>query len=134
MAQAFISQGMDRAEAEALPRAHAITKWLGRDSTDIVPTVGSRTLTEPGWVVVCSDGLWNYASTPAELAAQLAAAGAISADPVVVANRLVEWANSRSGRDNVTVALARYPAVLRPTNLDPATPSLPDVEEPPKHG
>jgi serine/threonine protein phosphatase PrpC/putative hemolysin len=134
MAQAFISQGMDRAEAEALPRAHAITKWLGRDSTDIVPTVGSRTLTEPGWVVVCSDGLWNYASTPAELAAQLAAAGATAADPVTVANRLVEWANSCGGRDNVTVALARYPAVLRPTNLDPATPSLPDVEEPSKHG
>lgn len=134
MAQAFIAKGMDRAEAEALPKAHAITKWLGRDSTDIVPTVGSRTLTEPGWVVVCSDGLWNYASTPAELAAQLAAASATAADPVTVANRLVAWANSRGGRDNVTVALARYPAVLRATNLDPATPSLPDVEEPPKHG
>ncbi len=134
LAQAFIVQGMERAEAEALPRAHAITKWLGRDSTNIVPTIGSCTLTEPGWVVVCSDGLWNYASTPAELAAQLAAASTTAAEPVAVANRLVEWANSRGGRDNITVALARYPAVSRATNLDPATPSLPDVEEPAKHG
>ncbi len=41
MAQAFIAEGMPRAEAEALPRAHAITKWLGRDAVDTVPRTGA---------------------------------------------------------------------------------------------
>jgi len=111
MAQAFIEQGMPRAEAEAMPRAHAITKWLGRDSLDIVPRTGVHELTEPGWLVVCSDGLWNYASEPAELAVQLVAASAATTDPVAVAQALVTWANAQGGQDNVTVALARWGGV-----------------------
>ncbi len=106
MAQAFIAEGMPREEAEALPRGHAITKWLGRDSVDATPRTGVLEVTEPGWLVVCSDGLWNYASTPDELAAQLPPDG----DPLAVAQRLVTWANGRGGHDNVTVALARVPA------------------------
>jgi len=110
MAQAFIAEGMPRAEAEALPRAHAITKWLGRDAPDIVPRTGSRRVTAPGWLLVCSDGLWNYASTPDELARQLDDAAAGGGGLAAVAQRLLEWANSRGGQDNVTVALARVPA------------------------
>jgi serine/threonine protein phosphatase PrpC len=63
-----------------------------------------------GWLVVCSDGLWNYASTPEDLAAQVDAAAAESDIPVEVAERLVRWANGQGGQDNVTVALARVPA------------------------
>ena len=109
MAQAFIAEGMPRAEAEVLPRAHAITKWLGRDAVDTVPRTGVQQVSAPGWLVVCSDGLWNYASTPEELSAQVEAAAAEGDDPVEVAGRLVVWANSRGGQDNVTVALARVP-------------------------
>jgi serine/threonine protein phosphatase PrpC len=109
MAQAFIAEGMARAEAEALPRAHAITRWLGRDAVETVPRTGVQQVRGPGWVVVCSDGLWNYASAPEDLAAQLAAATMDSDDPVEVASRLVVWANSQGGQDNVTVALARVP-------------------------
>lgn len=132
LAQSFIEQGMTRTEAESLPRAHAITKWLGRDSTDVVPRVGELELTGPGWVVVCSDGLWNYASEPAELAAQLRAA-ATDDDATGIAARLVAWANSRGGKDNITVALAR---VAQPS---PQPHSLGDTvhaagEEPPQHG
>ena len=105
LAQAFIEGGVPRDEAEAMPRAHAITKWLGRDATDIVPRVGRLEVDQAGWLVVCSDGLWNYASAPEQLAAQLAATGA--QDPSVVAARLVEWANGQGGRDNITVAVAR---------------------------
>jgi len=110
MAQAFIAEGMPRAEAESLPRGHAITKWLGRDAVDTVPRTGHHTITEPGWLVVCSDGLWNYASSPEELFAQVNAAAAVSSDPVEIAGRLVVWANAQGGKDNVTVALARVPA------------------------
>lgn len=110
LAQGFIAEGMPRSEAESMPRAHAITKWLGRDAEDTVPRTGSLELPEPGWVVVCSDGLWNYASSADELAAQLASATAGDADPVAAAQRLVDWANARGGQDNITVALARVPA------------------------
>lgn len=113
LAQAFIEGGMPRAEAEAMPRAHAITKWLGRDATDIVPQVGSLELDQAGWLVVCSDGLWNYASDPAELDEQVQATG--SEEPAAVAAGLVEWANGQGGRDNITVALAR----LRAPQTDP---------------
>jgi serine/threonine protein phosphatase PrpC len=132
LAQAFIEQGMTRAEAESLPRAHAITKWLGRDSTEIVPRVGEQDFTGPGWVVVCSDGLWNYASSPEELAAQLRDAAADD-DPTAVAERLVAWANARGGKDNITVALARVGTTApKPHSLGDTVPA--SGEEPPEHG
>ena len=37
VAQARIAMGVAREEAENGPQAHAITKWLGRDSPDFVP-------------------------------------------------------------------------------------------------
>lgn len=107
LAQAFIAEGMPRAEAEALPRAHAITKWLGRDAVEVVPRTGVRQVPGPGWLVVCSDGLWNYASAPDDLAAQVLAAAAGTTEPAEIARRLVVWANEQGGHDNITVALAR---------------------------
>ena len=113
MAQEFIAQGMARDAAEALPQAHAITKWLGLDATDLVPDSSSMTLAGPGWVVVCTDGLWNYASGAADLAAvvhDLAGPAGGQATPLSLARGLVAWANARGGHDNVTVAVARHPA------------------------
>jgi serine/threonine protein phosphatase PrpC len=130
MAQAFIAEGMPRQEAESLPRAHAITKWLGRDAVDIVPRTGAHTVTGSGWLVVCSDGLWNYASDPDALAARLDAALAAGDDPEAVARRLVDWANAQGGQDNVTVALARVPAPA--VTLGPAPTD--QQKEQPEHG
>lgn len=107
MASMLMAGGMPRAEAESAPQAHAITKWLGKDSPDIVPVCGVTTLTEPGWVLACSDGLWNYASEPAQLRARIDAVG--SSDPMAIALALVAFANESGGQDNITVALARYP-------------------------
>ena len=112
MAQAFIDQGMPREEAEAMPKAHAITKWLGSDALDVVPRTGVLRPDGEGWLLVCSDGLWNYASEPAALAAQVAAAEAVDPSPLAIARSLVGWANAQGGQDNVTVALARYPIRL----------------------
>ena len=75
MAQLLIAGGMPRAEAEASKQAHSITRWLGKDSAEIVPRVGQVQVTGPGWLLACSDGLWNYASEPAALKEQIAAAG-----------------------------------------------------------
>jgi serine/threonine protein phosphatase PrpC len=107
-ATAQIAQGTPREVAEADPRAHAITRWLGIDNPGGVPSSTSIALDGPGWVLVCSDGLWNYCSPAANLrdliAAQVATVGA---DPLAVASALCRWANDQGGHDNVTVALAR---------------------------
>lgn len=111
VAQLRIDSGTSREEAEAGPQAHAITKWLGRDSPDISPTTGSVELTEPGWVVVCSDGLWNYASDPSDLRQVISAQTAAldgGLDPLRLAEALVRWACEQGGKDNITVALARH--------------------------
>ena len=105
MAQLLIAGGTPRAEAEASKQAHSITRWLGKDSAEIVPRVGQVPVTGPGWLLACSDGLWNYASEPAALKEQIAAAG--SDDPLAVARHLVAFANASGGQDNIAAALAR---------------------------
>lgn len=112
LAQEFIEQGMPRAEAEAMPKAHAITRWLGSDAVDVAPRTGVLRPDGEGWLLVCSDGLWNYASEPEALAVQLAAAAAQDPSPLAIARGLVAWANAQGGRDNVTAAVARYPVRL----------------------
>lgn len=121
VAQVRIEAGVPREEAENGEGAHAITKWLGRDSLDIEPRVGELQPDGPGWLLVCTDGLWNYASPPAELGQVLA--DAIGADPrpaslVDLCEAMVAWANLQGGRDNITVAIARL------GDLDMLTPDV----------
>lgn len=111
VAQVRIAAGVPREEAENGPQAHAITKWLGRDSPDIMPGTTEFTITGSGWVLVCSDGLWNYASEPADLQqliTELLTTDGASTEPLPLAEALVGWACEQGGRDNITVALARY--------------------------
>jgi serine/threonine protein phosphatase PrpC len=62
----------------------------------------------PGWILACTDGLWNYCSEASELARLMAqSAQAAGGSPSGVAARLVAWANEQGGRDNITVALIR---------------------------
>ena len=105
MAQVLIAGGTPRAEAEASKQAHSITKWLGKDSPDVVPRVGQVEVSGPGWLLACSDGLWNYASEPSAVRAQIEAAG--SPEPLTIARHLVKFANDCGGQDNIAVALAR---------------------------
>ena len=107
VAQARIAMGTPRAEAENGPQAHAITKLLGRDSPDFVPRTGSTVVSSPGWVLVCSDGLWNYASEATVLQSLVAELSTPDTDPLTLAVALVDWAKDRGGKDNIAVALAR---------------------------
>ncbi|MFL6063042.1 MAG: protein phosphatase 2C domain-containing protein [Friedmanniella sp.] len=109
VAQARIEMGVARADAESGPQAHAITKWLGRDSQDVRPRTGSVALGVPGWLLVCSDGLWNYCSSAADLQSLVAELSATTGpDPLPLSVALVGWANAQGGRDNISVALARH--------------------------
>jgi serine/threonine protein phosphatase PrpC len=107
-ATAEIGHGATRAVAEADPRAHAITRWLGFDSPGGDPSFTSMTMAGPGWVLVCSDGLWNYCSEATDVRDLLYAKAAdAGGDPLATAAALVDWANAEGGHDNITAALAR---------------------------
>ena len=109
MAQMHIAMGVERAVAEQGPQAHAITRWLGPDAPDL--SIDPHTFSVPGdgWLLLCSDGLWNYATEPHEvLRVVQEAILAGRHDPKDLAAHLVRWACDQGGHDNVTVALARF--------------------------
>ena len=84
----------------------------GIDAPDHTPRTASLDLDGPGWVLVCSDGLWNYCSGAARPGRPGRRARprrrAPSRSPL--AEALVDWANAQGGQDNITVALARVDA------------------------
>ncbi|MFI1287401.1 PP2C family serine/threonine-protein phosphatase [Streptomyces sp. NPDC020792] len=105
----MVSAGlMSEAEAYADERAHAITGWLGADAYELEPHTASFKPDRPGVVVVCTDGLWNYAET----AREMAEAVPLDADvrPLHSARVLVGHALDGGGHDNVTVAVLPFPA------------------------
>lgn len=114
IAQARIDMGVPREEAEAGVHSHAITRWLGPMATDVTPRVLSFSPASAGWLLACSDGLWNYASDPAEIA-NLVRHATTATTAEAAAQRLVDWALGQGGRDNVTVALARWEPRAQPT-------------------
>lgn len=97
---------MTEAEAYADARAHAITGWLGADAYELDPHTASFEPDRAGVVIVCSDGLWNYAETAAEMAAAVPADAADR--PLAAARHLVGFALDGGGHDNVTVAVVPF--------------------------
>lgn len=102
-----IAAGVPRAEAEHGPGAHAITRWLGIDAPDHTPSTSTLALDASGWLLACSDGLWNYCSEQADMADLVRRTAADHPDPLALAGALVEFANAQGGQDNITAAVAR---------------------------
>lgn len=96
---------LDQSTIGADSRAHSITRWLGADSHDVIPEMKALQFNLPGTLLVCSDGLWNYAATESELH-DLVVAGGAHELPLDCAERLVAFANEQGGHDNITVAIA----------------------------
>lgn len=114
MAQAQMDLGLSREEAERGMGAHAITKWIGASATDVAPRVMAYQPQQSGWLLVCSDGLWNHVPDAGDLARLMAdlvskahADDHGHASPAGVANGLIAHANNCGGHDNITVALWR---------------------------
>ncbi len=106
-----IAAGVPREEAEHGPQAHAITRWLGIDAPPHTPRTTSVQLTGAGWLLACSDGLWNYCSEPTAIADLVRRSAAeTDGDPLATAEALVAFANAQGGQDNITAALARFDA------------------------
>jgi serine/threonine protein phosphatase PrpC len=102
-------------QAMASAGAHAITKWLGVDATDVAPSLTSIELPGPGLVVLASDGLWNYAPEPDDLAHLIGPLGTEGA--LDLARRLAAFAEQAGGADNITVAVGPHDLAWQ---LDPS--------------
>ncbi|MDN0196892.1 PP2C family serine/threonine-protein phosphatase [Streptomyces sp. S.PNR 29] len=102
---------MSEAEAYADERAHAITGWLGADAYELEPHTASFKPDRPGVVVVCTDGLWNYAEAAEEMAEVVPLDAAVR--PLHSARVLVGHALDGGGHDNVTVAVVPFPAAVQ---------------------
>lgn len=107
MAAARMMMGMTREEAENSHQAHAILRWLGRGTPDVTPTMNTLHPDGAGWLLVCTDGLWNYASAPEDLARVFHGVAERNDHPAEIADGLVTWANEQGGKDNVTVVVVR---------------------------
>lgn len=97
---------MSEAEAYADERAHAITGWLGADAYELEPHTASFKPDRSGVVVVCTDGLWNYAEGADDMARAIPADAA--GRPLHSAQVLVGHALDGGGHDNVTVAVLPF--------------------------
>jgi len=102
-AEELVAEGTPREEAYADPEAHTITRWLGPDATSVELTITTFEVLEPGLLVLCSDGLWNYFEQAERLAPQLGLTEGTSS--LILAHRLVDAALAEGGHDNVTVAV-----------------------------
>ena len=91
-------------EAARDRRAHAITRWVGPDAPDGPPGFVIERVQAPGRLILCSDGVWNYAASPRSLAALLDNLPA-GASPAAVARTLAEVALERGGHDNITAVV-----------------------------
>jgi PPM family protein phosphatase len=117
---------LSRAEAELSPHAHAITRWLGADAqamvgdapnqAEVAPEIAEYRLPGHGWLLLCSDGLWNSANQATVLAkiahsveqqAQQQIGKPSNASAQALAQRLVSFALQQGGHDNITAALWR---------------------------
>jgi PPM family protein phosphatase len=119
VAGGMIEAGLATEEAAmASPHAHVLTRWLGAEAADLggdpgrTPHVEQYSPPGNGVLLVCSDGLWNYAPEAADLAG-LALPKALN-DPLGAAVDMVQFAVDAGGADNITVVLIPYPASEAP--------------------
>ena len=91
-------------QAAGDPRLHSITHWVGADAPDRPPRIVTIAPETPGRLIVCTDGLWNYAPSATELGTLVDELPA-GAAPAAVARSLTDTALARGGHDNITVAV-----------------------------
>ena len=98
---------VSRTEALRSRHAHTVTKTLGgtpgEDGRPDAPSAVRVTLPEPGWLILCTDGLWNYAPEAPELAGWVRRLAPAGAGALELCRALVAEALRQGGRDNVSV-------------------------------
>ncbi len=90
-------------EAEYHPQRNVLYRALGQGEP-IDPDVTTAPLPQPGYVLICSDGLWGLVSD-AEMFQIISGAP----NPHRACQLLVEAANANGGPDNITAILVKMP-------------------------
>lgn len=94
---------MTEAQARQSPYAHAITSWIGADAENKCPSPIEFNIPGNGYLLLCSDGLWNYAPEPAQMEILVKQYSHLETE--MIARSLVEYARACGGHDNITVAV-----------------------------
>jgi protein phosphatase len=90
-------------EAEVHPQRNVLYRALGQGEP-FDPDVTIAPLPQPGYVLICSDGLWGHVSD-AEMFRIVSAAPS----PHRACQNLIDAANDDGGSDNITAVLVRMP-------------------------
>jgi serine/threonine protein phosphatase PrpC len=100
---------LTESEALLLPGSHALTRAVGGGAGTLdPPDITTYPINEPGLLLLCSDGLWNYAPEPAALYDLVRSHTSIppkTASLLPLAKGLVQYACNQGGADNISVAL-----------------------------
>lgn len=91
-------------------RPHEITRWLGLDG-EPEPDIVTLRPRGNGFLLLCSDGLWNYCPDARDLA-EITAAASVDG-PLGAAATLTTVALDAGGRDNITVVIIPVIPILR---------------------
>jgi serine/threonine protein phosphatase PrpC len=103
-------------EALLLPGSHALTRAIGGGANPDEPDIAIYAVTEPGLLLLCSDGLWNYVPESPALYDLVRSHTPVpppsSGSLLPLAEALVQYACAQGGADNISVALT----TIIPTN------------------
>jgi PPM family protein phosphatase len=108
-AQEQIAEGVVPEVAYAGSEAHTITRWIGGDAESVAPAFSELRVTEPGLLVLCTDGLWNYFEDVERLSDLIPRA---PSSPVDIARQFTDAALDAGGRDNISVVVLPLGATL----------------------
>jgi len=90
-------------EAEIHPQRNVLIRALGQ-SEPFEPDISTAPLPQPGYILICSDGLWGVVSD-AEMFRIIVG----SQTPQKACQSLIDAANMAGGPDNITAILVRMP-------------------------
>ena len=95
---------LSAAEAFQSQKSHAITRWLGADAPEnLSPATTQFETPGPGKLLLCSDGLWNYAAHP--MKSTLSCNPSAQAMPLTAA---AAWSTSRARKAGTITSLSPY--------------------------
>lgn len=104
-------------EALLLPGSHALTRAVGGGAGTLdPPDIETYSINEPGLLLLCSDGLWNYVPEPEALYNLIRSHVTIppkSGSLLPLARALIEYACTKGGADNISVALVTIDPTTR---------------------
>jgi len=89
-------------QARVYPQKNVLYRALGQ-TEPFRPDIHTHLIPHPGFVLICSDGLWGCVSDT-----EMFNIVTSSSNPSMACNRLVEAANNAGGPDNISVILVQY--------------------------